>query len=1745
MANQSLFNISPYYDDYDEDKNFLRMLFRPGYAVQARELTQAQTILQNQIERFGNHVFEDGARVLGAGITTRPISFIRVEPKHTDASGVEKTIDSTKLIGYDLTGTGSSGLESRAKIVHMIDEDTNGKDNFKILFVEFVNGSDFQQGNLLDSSYESEVYKIKMAGISGAVQYADGITGAEINGEANLVSVDEGVFFVDGFFVKSQQSSVVPYGYTSDGASEPADTQRYFRNPTARVGFDIDRGNISTSEDNTLRDPSSGSYNFNAPGADRYRVKLNMDFKGGFTGSDKNFIELLKYDEGSITYKLIKTNYAELENTLARRTHDESGSYTVKPFEIDIRENLKSGNNRGINLLEDGGSEDKLSVGLKSGKAYVFGHEFESLSTEYVTVDKARTTSTYTGSTFDAVHGNYFIGSIPASRKKGIAWLFSRGDINKAPMEVVLATEADSEPFIATAKIHKVEKENSEGGGYRIYVYDIQFESGFDSLETVSVIRTKASDGPSVNHETLFNVNNVVYNRDNNILVFPVGEGSAVKNFDRLSYSFKKTYKFAITGTGEDGDDDDYNNYKISIGETDSNDGFATFKFDDDVEDISKYTVWKADTTSDTSSLPDTTLVNATVNVDTNRTTLSLDNLDADGNTHEEGDEYIVQATIVYNDTLGTHTIGRRTKRLSSSTETELTRKTSTDGQIYFELPDADVYEILGVTGSTTTEGESTPFDPSNDFLFDNGQRDNAYLPARLWVKENKRNVYTEATGGFLFKASYHYFQHEGGPGPFTVDSYSANGFTYGNIPLYTSKNLKKTYSLANVLDFRHIKPEFPEDPIDWNTFTIENTSRIPDTRTRSSIKTNYTYYLSRIDKVVLKNSLNGDVAFDVIKGVDALVPKVPADTESLMTLYTLTIPAYTHNPEDVGIKFVDNKRHTMKDLGKIENRVNDLEYFTTLSLLENEIDSRVIYSVDSTTDPAFKNGILVDGFKGHNIGDVSHVDYSCSIDYEKGHLRPSFVPVNVGLEFASIPDNLELSSDGLITYKNKEAVSYIEQPSSSTTIQANPFAVANWLGTVSMESPTINWFDTSSRPIVKVNSQGENDNWKVSTVNSLRGFGTQWNDWNTNWYGVDVVDDLDDRRGKSFLSQARVKDTGVPVVRNRNETNVSSVTRDTSTTREEKNRIGLSNKFLPDHIQKVIGSKVIDVSVIPFIESQGITLNAYGLKPNTGVNCFFDGVNVDAHCSTGGIISGPFITDANGKLGDILFTIPSNTFESGEKIFRFIDDTNGKLTNATTCSDGILYANGASNNREGNILSTRPALLRRQTVKSEQIIKNPYMRRKSLDISKYTNWIDPLSQIFYVDEVSHPKGLFLESVDLYFSDIDSSIPVKVDIRPTINGVPSPSLVVPFSEVWKSGVTYDSSSGVNAENFKFGSYVYLEPGEYALSVSANSGNYKLHVGEVGEDAIDGLERISLPIHSGPLFKPTNSREAEPDSMINLKYKINRCSFKGVNSSKTLKLQHKTQGSNVVIDEYQLNHSTVVPSGTSVTNTAVFDSNTNIISGKSNTAISSSTLLADTAPTTDSFEITLASDTSSEITDVSPVLDAKYLNFVCVENKVNNKLSSTDGTDNDESNAFGSASGSIAKYITRRVTLEDDFEAKNLKVFLDLNQQGAGGDDVNIEVYTKFTSKSDETDFNDKGYVKMDVENSSDQFVSENEFDFREVSYTLPTDSIPTEDVDRIKSFAIKICMYRRINDDGTPVSVVPVVKDLRVVALDS
>ena len=79
-------NVTPYYDDYDEDKKYHRVLFRPSVPVQARELTQLQTILQNQVERFGEHMFKDGTIVKGAQFTDTNVKFAKLNDANTSLS---------------------------------------------------------------------------------------------------------------------------------------------------------------------------------------------------------------------------------------------------------------------------------------------------------------------------------------------------------------------------------------------------------------------------------------------------------------------------------------------------------------------------------------------------------------------------------------------------------------------------------------------------------------------------------------------------------------------------------------------------------------------------------------------------------------------------------------------------------------------------------------------------------------------------------------------------------------------------------------------------------------------------------------------------------------------------------------------------------------------------------------------------------------------------------------------------------------------------------------------------------------------------------------------------------------------------------------------------------------------------------------------------------------------------------------------------------------------------------------------------------------------------------------------------------------------------------------------------------------------------------------------------------------------------------------------------------------------------
>ena len=125
MAQNTDLNVSPYYDDYDETKDYHRILFRPSNAIQARELTQLQSILQNQIEKFGNHIFDEGSLVMG-GTTTVNTLYYAVKVNATNPNGLgDSTAESYReaAVGKYYQGK-TSGVV--AKVINSVAATTDG-----------------------------------------------------------------------------------------------------------------------------------------------------------------------------------------------------------------------------------------------------------------------------------------------------------------------------------------------------------------------------------------------------------------------------------------------------------------------------------------------------------------------------------------------------------------------------------------------------------------------------------------------------------------------------------------------------------------------------------------------------------------------------------------------------------------------------------------------------------------------------------------------------------------------------------------------------------------------------------------------------------------------------------------------------------------------------------------------------------------------------------------------------------------------------------------------------------------------------------------------------------------------------------------------------------------------------------------------------------------------------------------------------------------------------------------------------------------------------------------------------------------------------------------------------------------------------------------------------------------------------------------------------------------------------------
>ena len=1308
------FNVSPYYDDYSEEDKFLRVLFRPGYPVQARELTQLQTILQKQVSRFGDHVFKQGAMVLPGQISyDDAFTFATLQPTYNGVS-VDNYI--SEVVGYTIVGN-TSGV--KAKVVYAAPSTATDSPTLYVKYVQACNSGANK------TFFNNEILTTEDAPTARA--FSTSLTSS--TGTGSAASIERGVYYVNGFFLLVDPQTIILDSYTNT--------------PSYRVGLSITESIVTPEEDSSLQDNAQGSSNFAAPGAHRYKTILTLTKRTVETQSDIDFVELLRVVNGQIQYKVRTTDYSVLEQTLARRTFDESGNYVVRDFAIDIRQNRNNnrgvwaGNvsyiigdvvsytlsgttsyyvattsgtsgaqppihtngttadgvggvswkyttdyafNRGVYTPELGGLESKLAIGLEPGKAYVHGYELEKVGTEYVTIDKARDFARVSDTQVQTNVGNYiFITNINNTPNVS---LYRQVDLHD---QLNASGGAVNGIKVGTARVRGIELHTLGATRnldvYKLQLFDVQLNSGVNFNRRVkqiyynagSVATNFTADISALNTAIVGNATasatTTITGAGTKFLTdLIVGDyvslGGTIRRVTLITSDISMTVDASTTVTGVA-----ITRLSTNIFEPESSGLIYPLPFyairklrgTDDVTVGTSYTVTQRFTgTSDGSG---NLTLNAIGSSDTFGSAAQANNyllvrndtgavvIPASITVASPGLRQVVFATgvnstafIVYAAVRKTSVDAQeKTKTLGTSTVTFSTESAATASLL--KLGKADGYRITSVkmdAGTFASPAGSYTIDISENFVFDNGQKDSFYDLASIKLKPG----YPAPRAPI--QVVFDYFEHGSGD-YFSVDSYTGSGVRYEDIP---------TFNQVSLRDFVDFRPRIDDAGVDFESAGASVT-QLP--KRGVNLETDVSYFLSRKDKIAM--DFNG--SFFQVKGVSAVNPAEPEDPKNGMVLYKLSLEPYTFGTDSssIEIQAIDNKRYTMRDIGSLEKRINNLEYYTSLSMLEQETAGLSITDNETGLD-RFKNGFIVDSFTGHGIGDVTSTDYKCAVDMEEKELRPFYRMDSVNVIEKNSNDAQRSASNYKITgdiitlpYTDLE---FIKQGVASRVENINPFAIFTFIGKIQINPASDEWFEVDRRPDI-VNNVDGNFNAIQTAAETAGVLGTVWNAWQTQWTGSPRVTGTQVFTGGNNWANQRALNQGATFAGARGAFDARfggaggggparQVTVQISATQVNQSRTGLRTTVVPKIDRQLVEDRVLSTAVIPYVRSRAVLVTGKGFKPLSRLYTFFDGINVNSYVQPATKIAYTAIANFGSEF-DTSSNVGSNSTETARRI--------------------------------------------------------------------------------------------------------------------------------------------------------------------------------------------------------------------------------------------------------------------------------------------------------------------------------------------------------------------------------------------------------------------------------------------------------------------------------------------------------------
>ena len=398
----------------------------------------------------------------------------------------------------------------------------------------------------------------------------------------------------------------------------------------------------------------------------------------------------------------------------------------------------------------------------------------------------------------------------------------------------------------------------------------------------------------------------------------------------------------------------------------------------------------------------------------------------------------------------------------------------------------------------------------------------------------------------------------------------------------------------------------------------------------------------------------------------------------------TMSMPIYEiHFPEDSGrdlsvirARYIDNRRYTMKDIGHIENRIKNVEYYTALGLLEKSAADMAIKDVNGLD--RFKNGFIADNFNNWQAADLLSPEFRASVDFDVRELRPEFKAFNFPLRLDSRhSSNYIISDNGMATLPYQHEV-FQENPYATKDVSINHYLQFVRRGQLTLTPNVDTWADDTIRPSV-VHSVDFADPYG-SFGDGLDLFGRHWGEWtelNRTLVHSDMAPSAGDNSGHY--------EQGMIVTEER-----TGVDRSLETRNRDYDFI----------------DTITDVSLIPFMRGIDIEFHATGLKKNTNVYAFFEEAGIPTpvsefcrqvnhplgnHCRCD-----PLRSDENGELIGV-FSVPAGRFFVGQKRFYITDDLSGSSDTdiETTFAEAVFFAGGLDITRQDYTLNvTTPKIV-------------------------------------------------------------------------------------------------------------------------------------------------------------------------------------------------------------------------------------------------------------------------------------------------------------------------------------------------------------------------------------------------------------------------------------------------------------------